>query len=114
MNLNLDEMIEKYGLEKINSMTKYPSILTYHKIGDKGILQPELTDGTKFDEEVYVTEKVDGTNTRIIVSGCDYIIGSREDLLYAKGDRIINHSMSIVDTVKSIADRVNIFGGQVS
>jgi ATP-dependent RNA circularization protein (DNA/RNA ligase family) len=45
-------------------MTKYPSIPTYHTLGDKGIL---LEETISFDSEVILTEKVDGTNSRIIL-----------------------------------------------
>ena len=31
--------IRQVDLNKLNSMTKYPSILTYHTLGDKGVLQ---------------------------------------------------------------------------
>ena len=33
----LDKLVEKYGLDKINSLTKYPSILTYHDIYHGGV-----------------------------------------------------------------------------
>ena len=38
-NLNI------FDLQKLNSMTKYPSILTYHELGDKGMLQESLCEG---------------------------------------------------------------------
>lgn len=31
--------IRQVDLGKLNSMAKYPSILTYHALGDKGVLQ---------------------------------------------------------------------------
>jgi hypothetical protein len=73
-------------LEVINSATKYPSIQTYHALGQKGRLTEEAT---PFDGKVVLTEKINGSNSRIIVDGDgDYLIGSREELLYAKGDRV--------------------------
>ncbi|MFA6372731.1 MAG: RNA ligase family protein [Methanothrix sp.] len=91
------------NLTKINSMTKYPSILTYHKLGERGKLLDEVL--VSFDEPAILTEKIDGVNGRIIVfpDGL-YIIGSREELLYAKGDLIGNPQLGIVDTLKPIAD----------
>lgn len=70
-----------------NSLSKYPSIPTYNKM-EKGLLS---TDVENYDEmkELYITEKIDGTNTRIIVCGSDYIIGSRDEWIYAKGDRVL-------------------------
>ncbi|MFN6565243.1 MAG: RNA ligase family protein [Nostoc sp. ChiSLP01] len=83
-------------------MTKYPSIPTYHALGDKGILLDEFV---RFDGEVILTEKVDGTNSRIILlPDGNYILGSREELLFAKGDLIGNPALGIVDALHSIAD----------
>jgi len=99
--------LSSFDLQKLNSMTKYPSILTYHELGNKGMLQESLTEGDNFnDKEVIVTEKIDGTNGRIIVYNGDYMIGSREDILYAKGDRVINPTLGIVDTLKPFADKL--------
>lgn len=104
----IDGLIRRYGIDKFNSLTKYPSILTYHNLGDRGSLQSTLVEDKDFSEfdEVYVTEKIDGTNTRIVLSEGDYLIGSRDDFLHAKGDRIINPTMGIVDAVMPIADRI--------
>jgi hypothetical protein len=89
-------------LRKLNSITKYPSIPTYHVMDDRGRLAEERQ--VVFDGEVYLSEKVDGTNSRIILSpDGDYIVGSREELLHARGDRIWNPSMGIVDAVRPIA-----------
>ncbi|WP_269866612.1 RNA ligase family protein [Paenibacillus caseinilyticus] len=56
-------------------------------------------------------EKVDGENARIILlqnkhGDIDYLIGSREELLYAKGDRIGNPYGHIADFLKPLAERV--------
>jgi len=101
--------LSAFDLQKLNSMTKYPSILTYHELGNKGMLQNSLTEGNSFNgKEVIVTEKVDGTNGRIVAYKGDYMIGSREDILYAKGDRVINPTLGIVDTLKPLAERLSI------
>lgn len=101
-----DTLFHADNLRKINSLTKYPSILTYHVMGDKGRLcdavQAPLGDGL-----LEVTEKVDGTNGRIIVDFYgDWVIGSREDLLTARGDRIFNPAQRIVETLAPIADNL--------
>jgi len=99
-------------LGRLNSLTKYPTIPTYHAMGEKG----RLTDAVlSFDsaatgaptDTVVVTEKIDGTNARMIVlpDGM-YVLGSREDLLYARGDIIGNPALGIVDALKPIAERV--------
>src|SRR5687767_8680706 len=56
--------IRRVDLGKLNSMTKYPSIPTYHTLGDKGMLQEAVQ--VPFAGRVLGTEKVDGTNTRLI------------------------------------------------
>lgn len=95
-------------LEKLNTATKYPSILTYHGLGDRGGLLETRTGFAHVSEgPVYMTEKVDGTNGRIVfLRGGDYVIGSREELLYAKGDRVQNPALGIVETLKPLADRL--------
>lgn len=95
-------------LKKINSATKYPSILTYHTLLDRGMLSDEVTE---FDEMVILTEKVDGTNARIILlPGGDFLIGSREELLTAAGDRVTPQKppeqKAIVDTLLPLAERL--------
>jgi len=98
--------LSSFDLQKLNSMTKYPSILTYHELGNKGMLQESLTEDKSFSGDIIVTEKIDGTNGRIIVYNGDYMIGSREDILYAKGDRVVNPALGIVDTLKPLAERL--------
>ncbi|WP_339733487.1 RNA ligase family protein [uncultured Gimesia sp.] len=92
-------------LRKLNSATKYPSIPTYHAMGERGALLEEVVDfGGK---DLIATEKVDGTNSRIILmpDGC-YLIGSREELLHARGDLIHNPALGIVETLKQTAERI--------
>lgn len=94
-----------FDLRKLNSATKYPSIPTYHSLGERGML---LDEHVPFgDLEILLTEKVDGTNSRIILmpDGC-YLIGSREELLHARGDLIHNPALGIVDTLKPVAARI--------
>ena len=96
--MTLNSLIKKHGLEKLNSVTKYPSILTYHQLGSKGGLKDELIEeGFPSNVKLYITEKVDGTNGRVVYLNGDYLIGQREMFVYAKGDRIINSD--IVDVM---------------
>lgn len=92
-------------LAALNSATKYPSIETYHKLDERGTLTEELN--FEFDGQVIMTEKVDGTSGRIIrMPGNDYIIGSRNELLYAKGDRIGNPCEGIAEHLRPVAERL--------
>ena len=93
------------SFQRLNSMTKYPSILTYHSLGDRGRLTEHVQIPFENDDDLVVTEKVDGTNARIIyLPDDDFIIGSREDLLHAKGDRIWVPTEGIVSTIREIAE----------
>lgn len=98
----------KLDLDKLNSLTKYPSIPTYHALGQKGRLTDEHM---ALSGRVIATEKVDGTNARVVISSASigrefqYIIGSREELLYARGDLLANPCLGIVDAVREIAER---------
>ena len=96
-----------FDLRAVNSATKYPSIPTYHSLdASNGVLveKPWNFEGAS---SVIVTEKIDGTNTRIVtLPGGDYIIGSREELLTFKGDRIPNPMLGIVDAVRDIAEKL--------
>ncbi len=92
-------------LRVINSLTKYPSIPTYHALDARngGLLD----DTVSFTGQVHLTEKIDGTNGRIIsLPDGSYLIGSREELLYARGDLIGNPALGIVDALRPIAERL--------
>lgn len=98
--------VREVDLARLNSATKYPSIPTYHTIADKGLLQDACI---AFDGEVFVTEKVDGTNSRIVVlPDGDYFIGSREELLTYRHDLVFNPSMGIVPIVRSLAEQLGV------
>ena len=92
-------------LRKLNSATKYPSIPTYHALGEKGALLEECV--PLAGKELVSTEKIDGTNSRIILTpdGC-YQIGSREELLFARGDLVHNPALGIVDALRATAERI--------
>lgn len=96
-------------LRRMNSATQYPSILTYHALGERGRLTGNRTaDFAPIDpDDVEVTEKVDGTNARIIVppgGGEAAFIGSRTELLTYRGDLVPNPAQQIVETIGHVAD----------
>lgn len=96
--------VREVDLGKLNSITKYPSIPTYHEMGERGILrEPALP----FSGPLVGTEKVDGTNARIILlPDGTYLLGSREELLYARGDLIGNPALGIVAALRNLAERL--------
>lgn len=101
-------------IRKLNSATKYPSILTYHELGDRGRLKETIQVPFPAGQTVYVTEKVDGTNGRIVMLPAKspihhflnrrYLIGSREEFLSAQCDLIYPPDYGIVDALKPVAD----------
>lgn len=99
----IEHLVNLYGKEKINTLTKYPSILTLHQLGDRGVLNSELTTPIE-GEKLVATEKIDGTNVRIICVGKEkeYIIGSREHLLHYSEDMFYDRSQDIVEGLKSL------------
>lgn len=99
--MNIDP---RSDMGKLNSATKYPSILTYHALDPKnGMLLEDQP--TIFPGMVAGTEKIDGTNGRItLLPDGDWFIGSREEFIYAKGDRIRNPELHIVSTLAPIAE----------
>lgn len=90
-------------LAALNSMTKYPSIPTYHTLDQKngGLLETTVA----FTGPVIGTEKVDGTNARVVsLPDGSFLLGSREELLYAKGDLIGNPALGIVAALRDFAE----------
>lgn len=98
--------MNELDLKKLNTATKYPSIPTYHERDPKtGQL---LENPVKFKGEVIMTEKIDGTNVRIIFLPDDFfIIGSRKELLFAKGDLFGDPSLGIVEKMRSCAEKIS-------
>jgi hypothetical protein len=97
----IKDLISKFGKEKINTLTKYPSILTLHQLGEKGRLKNEFTTQIQ-GEKMYATEKIDGTNTRIICFGSEYLIGAREFILHHSHDLYFDNAQGIVDGLKAL------------
>jgi len=97
----LKDLILKYGKEKINTLTKYPSILTLHKLGEKGKLLNELTTLME-GEQMYASEKIDGTNARIICYCNEYLVGAREFILHHSSDLYFDNAQGIVEGLKNM------------
>lgn len=93
-------------LDRLNSVTKYPSIPTYHALDPTNGSLTEVP--VAFGAPVVLTEKIDGTNARIIcLPGGAYLIGSRGELLLAKGDLIGNPALGIVEALRGVADAIS-------
>ena len=98
----IKDLILKFGKEKINTLTKYPSILTLHQLGERGILKDELTTFIQ-GEKMYATEKIDGTNARIVCLGNEYLIGAREFILHHSHDLYFDTAQGIVDGLRKLS-----------
>lgn len=121
----LKELIAKHGKQKINSLTKYPSILTFHRFGEKGRLTDDFTTDLT-GETLFATEKIDGTNVRVICFGDEYLLGSREFLLHHSDDLFFDPAQGIVEGIKDLGVKIpndlprltvifgELFGGKVS
>jgi hypothetical protein len=100
-------------IQKLNSATKYPSILSYHQHGQKGLLTENLNcipPTTGAQSLLGCTEKLNGSNARIILfldkGQWRFVIGSRETLLYTNGDFLLREEYSIVETLLTTAERL--------
>ncbi len=120
----LKSLIEKHGKLKINSLTKYPSILTLHKFGERGRLTNDVTTDI-IGEKMFATEKIDGTNVRIVCLGDEYLIGSREHILHYHTDFYFDTAQGIVEGVRELKVKIpqttdltviygELFGGKMS
>lgn len=97
----LKALIKKYGVQKINTLTKYPSILTLHDLAPRGGLLETFTTDIK-DEELVAFEKIDGTNVRIITYGYEYLIGARNIILHYTDDVCWNNALGIVEQIHNL------------
>lgn len=95
----MKKLIEKYGKDKINTLTKYPSILTLHCLGEKGRLTDQLTTCLS-GEQLFATEKIDGTNARIVCFGSEYLVGAREFILHHSDDLYFDNAQGIVEGLR--------------
>ncbi len=88
-----------WPLAKLNSITKYPSIPSFHRMGERGRLTDEVPVNFEPTEDWEATEKIDGTNARIILTAHGAFIGSREELLTFESDVVRNPALGIVETL---------------
>lgn len=117
-------------LRGLNSATQYPSIPTYHALGERGRLT-EIRNVVFDGEPVDVTEKIDGTNARTIIPPAGDgapLIGSRNELLAYLDDVLFNPAQGIVEVLAELGQEVRhravrseytvlfgeVFGGKVS
>lgn len=86
---------------QLNSLTKYPSILTLHALGERGRLTASLTTPALFEQPMTATEKIDGTSARLLVfADGSYLVGSRENLLTVSGDLFFDPAVGIVEGLR--------------
>lgn len=99
---------ESLGLtiEQLNAMTKYQSIEHYHAFeAREGSKRPSLAEETMQPpaEPLLATEKIDGTNVRILVRDGQWILGGRETFVRASGDLLFDPSNGIGEHLEKIA-----------
>jgi len=99
--------LERCNLAALNTLTKYPSIETYHVLGDKGRLKEECRTPPAH-QILHGVEKIDGTNVRMLfLPDGRVVLGSRENLLWADGDLFGDPAQGIVDGLRATAVRLN-------
>lgn len=97
-------LLNKDDLPVVDTATKYPEILTYHTLGERGRFTDEVA---SFDGKVILTEKVNGMNIRVVKDSYgDWVIGSRDELLTARGDRVANQFQGAVEALGDLPDRL--------
>ncbi|MFI6813229.1 RNA ligase family protein [Nonomuraea sp. NPDC050328] len=109
MTLQLSDLYNG-RLRALDSATKYPSIPTYHPIEMSARGKGRLLEDNpiSFTGTAYAYEKVDGSNARIVVlpENSGWLIGSRDEILTAQGDLVVNPSLRIVEALAEIAGRI--------
>jgi len=90
---------ERWDIECLDSITKYPSIPSYHEHGDRGRLTEELSIRFEPEEEWEATEKMDGVSARIILTPYGWLLGSRDQLLTHEHDVVRNPRLRICETL---------------
>ena len=89
-------------IDLLDTMTQYPSILTYHTLGERGIFDGSIQVPFKDDDLVYAFEKINGRNTRIIfMEDGTFFVGSRSEIIYYSKDMIENGVDGILESVLS-------------
>lgn len=120
----LKELILRHGKEKVNTLTKYPSVLTLHRFGQRGRLTDVLTTDIT-GEKMFASEKIDGTNVRIVCWQDEFLIGSRNFLLHYSKDLFWDEAGGIVRQIFDLKipvlqpDRMTVvygelFGGKIT
>jgi RNA ligase-like protein len=96
------DLYDPLTLAKLDTATKYPSIETYHKFGERGRLTEAVNHEWADNETVYVTEKIDGCNARLIFlpgRNAPWIVGSRDRLVAASTDVVWNNDLGIAEAL---------------
>lgn len=91
------------ALPQLNTLTKYPSILTLHALGERGRLTEALTTPGVLGEPLTATEKIDGTSARLLVfADGSYLVGSREHLLTVSSDVLFDPALGVVEGLRRL------------
>ncbi|MEU4229419.1 RNA ligase family protein [Nonomuraea sp. NPDC026600] len=99
--------LDEANQDKLNTLTKYPSIPTHH-VMDRSSRSGQLTETpTVYDGPALLSEKADGVNVRMTrLPDDDWLIGLREEWLTARGDRVPSRDFGAVKAVKDLAARI--------
>ena len=100
---SLARTVVAQSLPQLNTLTKYPSILTLHALGERGRLTGALTTPGVLGQPLTATEKIDGTSARLLVfPDGSYLVGSREHLLTVSSDLLADPALGIVEGLRRL------------
>jgi len=98
-------------LELLEAVTRWPSIKSYHKMDEHGRLIDELRFPEIAGEAVYATEKVDGSNVRVVVDSLLRVsVGTRNQLVMFRGEAAAQDSMGVVGALRGLPRSLSISG----
>lgn len=112
MSWRQNRALQDQYLAALNSVTKFESIPTLHKLDERGVPRGDAQKPADPETPIEVSEKVDGVNTRIIVlqtslkAPVNVFLASREEILFHLGDVSANHSVTgLIDATLDTAER---------
>jgi len=101
----------KFTMDQLNGMTKYPSIYPIHlrEMKGKKMLMIDKKVHNLRSKDFFITEKIDGTNIRIIIDKKNnVVIGGRNDLLAYSKDILVQNKNNVIDVLNEYLTWSNI------
>jgi len=104
VNNDMFSLLHSRRLERENTLTKFPSIPTFHRL-QNGVLTDEVAVPEVAGKEIVAAEKIDGINLRIAIGAGTVAIGTRENYIFSSTSSIVCNR-HIVEALLSTGVRV--------